>query len=462
MVPLVPALEASGLGARAVSAKASLFARARQALPPDASSAPPMAFFVPGRIEVLGKHTDYAGGRSLLCAVEQGFCVVATPGRDRRVRACNAATGELAEWPLRSDIQPRRNHWSNYPATVVRRVAKNFPDASVGVDIAFASDLPAASGMSSSSAFMIGVFLALAEVNHLGATAPYRADICSAEALAAYLASIENGRTFGALVGDSGVGTFGGSEDHTAILCCRPATLSQYRFAPVSLERDAPMPAGHVLVVAFSGVLAEKTGAALDTYNRASRAAARVLEIWQQASGRPDATLEAAVSADPGAADEIRRAITLARDDEFGAARLTARFEQFVLESRSIIPAAGDALLARDLARFGELVDRSQDAAERWLGNQVPETVGLARSARELGAVAASAFGAGFGGSVWALVPEVDSDRFSTGWERAYRQRHPGAAERAVFFQTAAGPAAMRIERLGDDHRPMGSGGEPA
>jgi galactokinase len=314
--------------------------------------------------------------------------------------------------------------------------------------------------MSSSSAFMIGVFLALAEVNHLGATTAYRAGISSAEALAAYLATVENGRSFGALAGDSGVGTFGGSEDHTAILCCRPATLSQYRFAPVSLERDAPMPAGHAFVVAFSGVLAEKTGAALDTYNRASRSAARVLEIWQQASGRPDPTLEAAVSAEPGAADAVRRAITLARDDEFGAARLTARFEQFVLESRSLVPAAGDALLANDLVRFGVLVDRSQDAAERWLGNQVRETIDLARSARELGAVAASSFGAGFGGSVWALVCEVDSERFSTDWERAYRQHHHEAAERAVFFRTAAGPSAMRIEHLDDGHRSAGSGGE--
>jgi galactokinase len=443
-----------------VSAKASLFAQAVRALPADASSAPPKAFFVPGRIEVLGKHTDYGGGRSLLCAVEQGFCVVARPRRDRQVRACNGATGERAEWPLCADIQPRRNHWSNYPATVVRRVAKNFPDASVGVDIAFVSDLPGASGMSSSSAFMIGVFLALAEVNHLGATAAYRAGISSAEGLAAYLATVENGRSFGALAGDSGVGTFGGSEDHTAILCCRPATLSQYRFAPVSLEREAPMPAGHVMVVAFSGVLAEKTGAALDTYNRASRSAARVLEIWQQASGRPDPTLEAAVSAEPGAADAIRRAIMLARDDEFGAATLTARFEQFVLESRSLIPEAGDALLAGDLVRFGVLVDQSQDAAERWLGNQVPETIDLARSARELGAVAASAFGAGFGGSVWALVREINSERFSTDWQRAYRQRHPEAAQRAIFFQTAAGPSAMRIEHLDDGHLSAGSGGE--
>jgi galactokinase len=432
-----------------VTDKAVLFARACRALPDAVTSAPLVAFFVPGRIELLGKHTDYGGGRSLLCAVEQGFCIVGRPRSDRAVRLFDAITGDRADCELTPDIQPRRSHWSNYPATVARRIARNFPDASRGADIAFVSDLPPASGMSSSSAFMIGVFLTLAAVNDLSASPVYLAAIANAEALAGYLATIENGRSFGALNGDRGVGTFGGSEDHTAILCCRPGTLSQFRFAPVSLEREVQMPDAHVFVVAFSGVLAEKTGAALDTYNLASRSATRVLEIWQQASGRADATLEAAVSASPGAAEDIRRAIALAHDEEFRAERLTARFDQFALESRSLVPAAGEALAAGDLVRFGELVDRSQDAAERWLGNQVPETITLARTARDLGAAAASAFGAGFGGSVWALIREGESRRFAAAWERAYRERHPVAAERAAFFETSAGPAAMRIEHWG-------------
>jgi hypothetical protein len=153
-------------------------------------------------------------------------------------------------------------------------VARNFPAAAAGADIAFSSDLPPASGMSSSSAFMVAVFLAVATLNDLDATATYREAIGHAADLAGYLGTVENGRTFGPLAGDTGVGTFGGSEDHTAILCCRASALSQYRFAPVQFERDVPMPAGHVFAVAFSGLLAEKTGAALATYNRASHAAA--------------------------------------------------------------------------------------------------------------------------------------------------------------------------------------------
>jgi galactokinase len=444
MVPLLAGLETSGLRAGAAASKQALFARAGAAIAPSAS-VERVAFFVPGRIEVLGKHTDYGGGRSLLCAAEQGFCLTAAPRGDRRVTIVSADAGERADLELSPELQPEIGHWSNYPATVLRRVARNFPTAATGADIAFSSDLPPASGMSSSSAFMVAVFLAVAALNRLEETDAYRAAVERTTDLAGYLGTVENGRTFGPLAGDKGVGTFGGSEDHTAMLCCRASTLSQYRFAPVHFERDVPMPADHVIAVAFSGLLAEKTGAALATYNRASRAAAKVLEIWRGASGRPVSTLEGAV-ADGGGADEaIRAAIAASVDVEFGAGLLRRRFDQFVLESRTIVPGAGDALRDGDLDRFGALVDRSQRAAEEWLGNQVPETACLAREARRLGAAAASAFGAGFGGSVWALVASARAAGFLREWRLAYERAHPAAAARAVFFETAPGPAAFRL-----------------
>ena len=58
----------------------------------------------------------------------------------------------------------------------------------------------------------------------------------------------------------------------------------------------------------------------------------------------------------------------------------------------------------RDTAALGDLSAESQADAETLLDNQVQETVELVASARRLGAFASSSFGAGFGGSVWALV----------------------------------------------------------
>ncbi|MBN1590190.1 MAG: hypothetical protein JW888_11800, partial [Pirellulales bacterium] len=124
--------------------------------------------------------------------------------------------------------------------------------------------------------------------------------------------------------------------------------------------------------------------------------------------------------------------------------RLLARLEQFVTESTDIIPRAGDALAAGDLDAFGAEVDRSQRGVEQLLGNQVPETIFLAAAARRLGAAAASAFGAGFGGSVWALVEQSATDPFLANWKAAYLAEFPDRTS-ARFFSTNAGPAAFRV-----------------
>jgi galactokinase len=420
-----------------------LLGRVRESLKRAGAGADACRFFVPGRIEVLGKHTDYAGGRSLVCAVDRGFVVAAAPRRDDRVRVLDVASGREALLALDPRLPEPPAAWARYPATVLRRIARNFDGARTGADVAFLSDLPVASGMSSSSAFMVAVFLAVAAVNRLEETSAYRREIRTGEDLAGYLATVENGQSFGSLTGDRGVGTFGGSEDHTAMLCCRAGELSQYSFCPVRHERQVPAPAGHVFAIGMSGVIAEKTGAARDAYNRASLAVSAILDAWRAASGREDRSLAAAVA--NGAGRELSQIVERATARGFSLDVLRARFDQFVEESERIVPAAGDALAAGDLAAFGSLVDRSQRLAERLLGNQVPETAGLAASARELGAVAASAFGAGFGGSVWALVREDDAPGFVERWRGGYGAAFPGAAAGASFFTSRPGPAAMPI-----------------
>jgi len=405
-------------------ARAALGARARDA----------RTSWVPGRLEFLGKHTDYCGGPSLVCAVERGIAVVSAPRRDARVRITDAMSGEHADAELSDALVVRHGHWSSYPLTVCRRVVRNFPDARRGVDLAFASNLPPAAGLSSSSALIVATFLALLDANELAERADYRAAIRSTEDLAGYLGAVENGSSFGPLTGDSGVGTQGGSQDHTAILCARPDALVQYAFAPIRFEGTTPLPDELRFVVAVSGVAAAKTGSALALYNRAASAAAAALELWRAATGSMAPTLAAALADAPNGMERCRRVLH-GRDD------LLRRVEQFAGEA-AIVREAGEALARGDLDRVGGLVDESQANAERLLDNQVPETIALARGARELGAVAASAFGAGFGGSVYALVPTSRVEEFLDRWRTAYLTRFPGQRERATFFVTgAAAPA---------------------
>lgn len=409
-------------------------------------------YWVPGRIEVLGKHTDYAGGRSLLCAVERGFSMVAAPRDDSRLRIMDARLMEVAESDIGPELSATPRHWSTYPFTVARRIARDFPTLgrARGADIVFASDLPRAAGVSSSSALVVATFLALADANDLGSLPDFADHITDNEQLAGYLGAVENGWSFGHLAGDTGVGTLGGSEDHTAILCARAHELSQYTFRPVHFERAVPVPEGYSFAIGVSGIRAEKSGAARERYNRASRSMSVIVDVWRHATGRSDQTATAVITSSPSALDELRSVIEHADTSETGFTprQLLTRLDHFVVESEELIPAASDALARGDLAAFGEVVDRSQARAERLLENQIDETVELARSARELGAVSASAFGAGFGGSVWALVRSDAADDFMRRWERRYRERFPSMTpgDDEAFFVTQAGPAAIRIE----------------
>lgn len=306
----------------------------------------------------------------------------------------------------------------------------------------FASDLPRASGMSSSSALVVASFLALAAVNDLAQTDLYSRNIHSKEDLATYLGCVENGSTFRELIGDRGVGTFGGSEDHTAILCCEPNTISQFSFCPTRFERSLDLPKELTLVIGVSGVTADKTGSALAKYNRLSLAVRSILEIWNRETARNDSSLAAALASSATADNDLRKILSSAPAvPEFP---LLDRLQQFASESCSIIPQAADALAARDWRLFGDLVDQSELNAEQRLKNQTVETVFLARTARQQGAIAASAFGAGFGGSVWALINEEHAEEFLNRWSAVYRGRFPQQTA-ATFFPTRPGPSAMRL-----------------
>jgi galactokinase len=339
-------------------------------------------------------------------------------------------------------------HWGRYVQTVLARLTANFGPlrpARLSVD----SDLPPASGMSSSSAVVSGAAMALAELNDLPATEAWSSQIPDRVALAGYAASIENGRSFGALAGRPGVGTSGGSLDHTGMLAGSDGMISYAEFDPMRILDRVALPAGWSFVVGVSGVLAEKTGTAQAAYNRGPALLAELLGRWNRETGRADTSLQAALRslvgedlAAPLAPDEERWE-PLRRLAAEGAER--DRLDQFLLESAVLVPRAHLALREGDLDAFAATVADSQRLAETHLGNQVPETVALVDHALGLGAQAASAFGAGFGGSVWALVPTADADGFATAWMDRYRATGQ-APETASALVTRPGAPGRRIE----------------
>ena len=440
-------LSASGLSPGASHELAALFVRSAGSLQGagHAGEGGVFALFVPGRIEVVGNHTDYAGGRSLLAAIERGFCAVVIPREDAAVNIVDAVIDQTISFEMTSGLEPDVVHWSNYPMTVARRIARNFPGTLRGADIAFASNLPEAAGLSSSSALMVAIFLALSRVNDLPSTAEYKGNISSYEELAEYLGRVENGQGFGTLEGDMGVGTTGGCQDHTAILCARTDCIAQYSYGPVRLEYSIEWPGDYLFAVAVSGVVAPKTGDAMVKYNRASRLMEIVIELWRRATGRSDPHVAAALSSSVDAADQLRSIIRDSEHPEATEGDLLDRFEHFLAVSEDIVPSASTALSRADIDTFGGLADHSRVLGERLLKNVVPETAFLADSARELGAVAASPFGAGFGGSVWAMVEAELAERFCDSWADRYLHHFPQSAGDSSFFLTTPGPAAFEL-----------------
>lgn len=443
----VRTLRERGLSEGAVSRYRTQHDAAHRAL--DADGVPRAGrrrWVVPGRIEVLGKHTDYAGGRSLLCTVERGLVIVAAPRSDRRLCVVDAVRQGRVDIELATALSLRNMRgWPLYPTTVARRFVRNFGDAVGGAHLAMASGLPSAAGMSSSSALTVGIALALAHCGGLVHDEAWSEALPNTLDLAGYLGALENGVRFRSLDGDTGVGTMGGAQDHTAILCSAPDALGMFAWAPPAFERWVPWSRSHVFAIAVSGVVASKAGAARGRYNRAARTVAHLLRSWNLRAHRRDATLGQAMRSAPDAFERLVGFAELDASAEFPSSHLVARLHQFRDETERFVPGAADALARGDLHAFGDFVAQSQAAAESALENQVPETSALVRLARDAGASAASAFGAGFGGSVWALVPAADADAFSTRWRMAYNEAHPGIAARASWLRTRPSPPALEV-----------------
>jgi galactokinase len=440
-VPIGPEqFEERGFGRVEAVSRAALVALASEAL---GVAEARWTWFVPGRIEVFGKHTDYAGGRSLVAAVPRGFAVVASPRDDAAVRVTDARYGGSVVVDPGNEAREYVG-WHRYVAVVARRLARNFPGAALGVDIGIASDLPRAAGVSSSSALVVGLATALMERAALRDRPEWRDSIHTIEDLAGYLGAVENGLTFGALGSASGVGTHGGSEDHTAILTCQGGRVSAFAYVPVVHQGDAAMSEDWRFLVVSSGIEADKAGAARDRYNRASLATRALVDLWTRAHG-PARTLAAALASSPRAADDLRHLVARSAHPDFSPDELSRRLSHFGAEDARV-PAALSAFQNEEAERVRDLAADSQRDAERWLGNQIPETSALVRLACESGALAATSFGAGFGGSVWALARSAEAPAVEERVVGRYRALYPAAGP-VTSFIARPGPALLDLTK---------------
>jgi len=118
-------------------------------------------FFAPGRVNLIGEHTDYNGGFVLPCALQYGTYLVIRPNPDMILRFASANMDFRTEVSLKEDFCRIDHEWVNYPLGVFQQFRqKEIPVT--GFDMFFAGDIPNSAGLSSSASIEMVTAYALA------------------------------------------------------------------------------------------------------------------------------------------------------------------------------------------------------------------------------------------------------------------------------------------------------------
>jgi len=314
--------------------------------------------FGPGRVNLIGEHTDYNQGLALPLAIEAGVTVRARVVDGREVEAVALDLDEVDRFPVG---EPGRGEgWRAFVRGAVgelQRAGVSLP----GAHLEFSGTVPRGSGLSSSAALEVALVLAL--LGLAGEPEPPRIE------LAQLCSRIEN----------DWVGAQTGMLDQLAALCGQTGHALRIDFRTLEV-RPVPLDLeGHRLVTLDSG---EQHANARGGYNRRRAECARACELL--------------------GVESLREAVPeMARDLPDPLDRRVAH----VLGAEERVDEAVRALAERDLPRLGKLIDQ-EHASLRDLyevsTNAVEETV---QSLREAGAIGARIVGGGFGGHVLGLLP---------------------------------------------------------
>ena len=332
----------------------------------------------PGRVNLIGEHIDYCGLSVLPMALGRSVRIAFHPRSDRETRLVNRDPRFApSAFAVNASIPPAAaGDWGNYAKAAAQALAQRFRDLR-GVDALVDSDLPIAAGLSSSSALLVAMALAIMHAN--GVSVP----------------SLELMELLGK--GERYVGTAGGGMDQAIILGARTGCASRIDFHPLRLT-PTPVPADWQFIVAWSLVHAEKSGAAQQAYNERTRQcdAARRL-VAARLGRREDISYPDLFAAAP-----VEQLLEVAGERTTLSGVLARRFRHVVTEATRVRQAE-TAMAAGDLATFGRLLDASHQSLRDDYEVSHAELDRLVELAREAGAVGARLTGAGFGGSIVAL-----------------------------------------------------------
>jgi galactokinase len=124
-------------------------------------------FFAPGRVNLVGEHTDYNGGYVFPAALPFGTWVMVRPRNDGRFRLASTQFEEKVECGTEGITFRKEDNWANFPKGVIREFQRRGVHLK-GADLLFHGNLPLGAGLSSSASIELATATALAALEELG------------------------------------------------------------------------------------------------------------------------------------------------------------------------------------------------------------------------------------------------------------------------------------------------------
>jgi len=366
------------------------------------------AYHAPGRVNLIGEHTDYNGGAVFPAALTFGTTLLIRPRADRRIGLASH------NFPLTGGFEPdglvkrREDDWMNYPKAVVWELGQRGVRLSRGYDLLYHGEIPNGAGLSSSASIEVVTAYALLDMEGLGADTVQ---------LALWCQHAEN-EFVGVQCGIMDqFAVANGKKDHAILLYCD--TLR---------HRHVPCRTGEYRLVI--GNTNKKRGLVDSKYNERRGECERAVRDLRAA--RPDLRFLAEL-----APDEFRALEHLIGEET------VRRRARHVVEECDRVSRSVEALEKGDLAAFGRLMNASHDSLRDLYEVTGPELDAMVDAARDIPGVLGSRMtGAGFGGCTVSLVHRESVDRFIEEVGRRYRE---ATGLQADFYVADIGDGVRRL-----------------
>ena len=371
------------------------------------SAGNPAVYFAPGRVNLIGEHTDYNGGYVFPCALNYGTYLLIRKNDEDILRFASTNFDFRTEIPLSRLSEKVDDQWVNYPLGVMNELADQGMKP-VGADMLFSGDIPNGAGLSSSASVEMVTAFALNEMTEVALS---RLDLVKISQRA------ENefvGMNCG-IMDQFAVGM--GKENHAVFLNCD--TL-EYDLVPLTLQE-------YRLVITNTNKKRKLTDS---KYNeRRAECEKAVAYINRKRSIRNLGELSLA---------EFEQLQHLIPDET-----IRRRAYHVVSEDARVIEAV-HTLKKGDLKRFGELMYESHASLrDNYEVTGIELDTLVEEASRIPGVIGSRMTGAGFGGCTVSLVEKEKTDLFIEKLDQAYTAR---TGLKADFYVAEVGDGVKKLE----------------